>query len=67
MSPGVYISRAAILNDTGVETIIQMMIVHSGDDTYTVHNMSPDMALDVATQLMFLAAEIDPNLVDENI
>ena len=67
MSPGVYLSRVAILNDTGVETVIQMMLVHNPDDTPTIHNLSPDYAVAIATQLMFLAAEIDPHLVDENI
>ena len=66
MNPGVYISRAAILNDTGVETVVQLMFVYK-DDTSTLHNMAPAMALDVAAQPMFFAAEIDPNLVDESI
>ena len=65
MNPGVYLDRVAIINEIGVETVIQMMLVHD-DTTPTVHNLSPDMAMQVATQLMFLAAEIDPHLVDEN-
>ncbi len=65
MSPGVYLDRVAIIHESGVETVIQMMLVHDPDSTPTVHNLSPDMAMQVATQLMFLAAEIDPHLVDE--
>ena len=66
MSPGVYLDRVAIIHDTGVETVIQMTIVHEPDLVPRSTNLSPDMALQVATQLMFLAAEIDPHLVDEN-
>ena len=66
MSPGVYLSRVAILNETGVETVIQMMLVHDDHTTPTVHNLSPDYALAIAGQLMFLAAEIDPHLVDKD-
>ncbi len=60
-----YLSRGAILHDTGVETVIQMMLVHGDQTPPTVHNLSPDYALAIAGQLMFLAAEIDPHLVDE--
>ena len=67
MSPGVYLSRGAILNETGVETVIQMMLVHDSDPNPTIHNLSPDYALAIAGQLMFLAAEIDPQLVDKDV
>ncbi len=64
LEPGITLSRTALVDDLGVETVIQLTVIPpDGSDPVTV-NMSPDMALEVAAQLLFLAAETDPHLID---
>ncbi len=61
--PGVYLEPIALVDDDGVETVIQLTVVPPDEPGVAV-NMSPDMALEVAAQLLLLAAETDPQLVD---
>ncbi len=64
LEPGISVGRTALMDDDGVETVIQLTVIPpDGSDPVAV-NMSPDMALEVAAQLLFLAAETDPQLVD---
>ena len=64
LEPGIIVGRDALMDDDGVETVIQLTVIPpDGSDPVTV-NMSPDMALEVAAQLLFRAAETDPHLVD---
>ncbi len=64
LDPGITLSRTALVDDLGVETVIQLTVIPpDGSDPVAV-NMSPDMALEVAAQLLFLAAQEDPHLVD---
>ncbi len=67
LEPGITLSRTALVDEDGVETVIQLTVIPpDGTDPVAV-NMSPDMALEVAAQLLFLAAQEDPQLVDEQL
>ncbi len=66
MEPSVYLSKQSVIDDTGVETVIQIIFQHEGENPVG-HNVSPELALDLATNLIAIAADTNPQLVDDTI
>ncbi len=60
----IHLTREAVIDSEGVEQAIIMTVTDNPRLPPAIIVLSAEAAMEVATQLMFLAAQLDPHLVD---